>query len=98
MTIEPERFPAVNMYMGRIDQAADGLTGIGLVLNALMLSDDYEEPENKILNDMRLTGGLYMCIEALARLISMEVENIKASLEMYERRLKSEDAKVSFQP
>jgi len=82
MTIEPERFPAIKMYLERIDQAAEGLTGIGLALNALMLSDDYEEPENKILNDMRLTGGLYACIEALAWYISLEIEDIKAGLEL----------------
>ena len=88
MTIKPERFPAIKMYLGRIDQAAEGLTGIGLALNAMMLSDDYEEPENKILNDMRLTGGLYSCIEPLACYISMEIEDIRASLDLYEGRLK----------
>ncbi len=81
---EPESFPAVNMYLGHIDRAAQGLTGLGMVLHALQIGGDFEEPGDRLIDNMRLTGGLYSCIEALAWAISIELESIKASLELYE--------------
>ena len=80
---EPERFPAVNMCLGYIDRACEGLTGVGMVLNALLIGGDYETPEDRLIGNMRLTGGLYSCIEALAWAIEIELESIKASLELY---------------
>ena len=85
---EPERFPAVKMYLGHIDQAVQGLTGVGMVLNALLIGGDYETPEDRLIDNQRLTGGLYSCIEALAWSVSMELAHIEASLEMYEGKLK----------
>ncbi|MBC8418538.1 MAG: hypothetical protein ISR62_03840 [Desulfobacteraceae bacterium] len=85
---EPERFGAVNMYLGHIDRAAEGLIGVGMVLNELQIGGDFETPENRLIDNMRLTGGLYACIEALAWAISMEVANIEGSLELYEEKLR----------
>jgi len=73
---KPERFPAVNMSLKYIDQATEGLTGIGLTLNALLIGGDYETPEDRLIDNMRLVGGLYSCIEVLAWAVSMDLESI----------------------
>ena len=80
---KPERFPAVNMCIGRIDQAAQGLTGVGMVLDALLIGGDFETPEDRLIDNMRLVGGLYSCIEALAWAICLELDSIKSGLELY---------------
>ena len=61
----------------------EGLTGVGMVLDALLIGGDYETPGDRLIDNMRLVGGLYSCIEALAWAISLELDSIKSGLELY---------------
>lgn len=82
------QFPIIDLSLRRIEQAAEGLTGIGMVLSALLVGGEYETPEDRLVDNQRLVGGLYAGIETLAWVISLEGEGVK---EMLEKRFPIEE-------